>query len=78
MIIIGALGRCGKGAVEMAEKIGIPGLVVFYYYLAEFHETVHRSGLTRYMSMESIMVQKLDSVLCLCKDKTWTVVTYLF
>ena len=24
VIVIGALGRCGKGAIEMAHKVGIP------------------------------------------------------
>ena len=24
VIVIGALGRCGRGAVEMARKMGIP------------------------------------------------------
>lgn len=28
IFVIGALGRCGKGAVEMAHKMGVPKLVL--------------------------------------------------
>ena len=29
--MIGALGRCGKGAVEMAHKMGVPKYANFFF-----------------------------------------------
>lgn len=38
--MIGALGRCGKGAVEMAHKLGVPKYASFFNIFCSGFEDV--------------------------------------
>ena len=40
IFVIGALGRCGRGAVEMAHKLGVPKYASYFKYFFSGFEDV--------------------------------------